>query len=133
MFDDVEHDGNVDRSDLFEQLTRQRPRPDIEPPRSRELCRLFGDLDTMNLVMSFGFEQEKPVCGADLDESPRRNHLPGVINDPAKLGPEHVLAAHIIGVSAFCVTVEKIRGVIGLGIEAALTSAAQTACRAAEN
>jgi hypothetical protein len=53
--------------------------------------------------------------------------------DRAKFGSQHLLTGYVIGVPTFRVAIEKIRGVIGLRIEAALRGAAQTAFRAAEN
>ena len=80
MFDDIEHDGDVDGPYLFQDRARKPAGPNIEPPLSCELRCLVCDLDTVNLVMIFGFEQEKPVCGPDFDQGARRNYLPNAIN-----------------------------------------------------
>src|SRR5438270_6381384 len=67
MFDDIEHDSDVDRSYLFQDRARKRTGPNIQPPRPCELRRLLRDLNTMNSVMRLRFEQEETVCGTDFD------------------------------------------------------------------
>jgi hypothetical protein len=59
--------------------------------------------------------------------------LPNAIYDGAKLGSQHLLTDYVIWITTFRIAVEKIRGVIGFRIEAALCSAAQTTFQAAEN
>src|SRR5690348_5882014 len=112
MLDDIEHDEDVDRPDLLQNLTRDTTGSYIETSCPCELGGLVRDLDTVDPVMSFRLEQKKSVCGTDFEKSPRRNSLAKPICYRAKLGSIYMLAAHVIGVSAFCVAVEKICSVI---------------------
>jgi hypothetical protein len=68
MFNDIEHDSNVDGSYLFQDRARETAGPNIEASLPCELCCLVRDLDTVNLVLGFRFDQKKTVCGTDFNQ-----------------------------------------------------------------